>query len=71
MNNVILSLSYDGGLTWKVVKLGAHMFGIGHYGSILVIVDDEQPTYHILYREDGIVIPFGTAGIMVDVVQFQ
>ena len=45
-------LSYDGGLTWKVVKLGAHMFGIGHYGSILVIVDDEQPTYHILYSYD-------------------
>ncbi|RIA92294.1 hypothetical protein C1645_765456 [Glomus cerebriforme] len=45
-------LSYDGGLTWKVVKLGAHIYGIGHYGTILVIVDDEQPTDEILYSYD-------------------
>ncbi|PKY15605.1 Oligoxyloglucan reducing end-specific cellobiohydrolase, partial [Rhizophagus irregularis] len=45
-------LSYDGGLTWKVVRLGAHMYGIGHYGTILVIVDNEQPTDDILYSYD-------------------
>ncbi|GBB91648.1 hypothetical protein RclHR1_01900013 [Rhizophagus clarus] len=45
-------LSYDGGLTWKVIRLGAHKYGIGHYGTILVIVDDEQPTEDILYSYD-------------------
>ena len=45
-------LSYDGGLTWKVVRLGAHMYEFGDSGSILVIVDNERPTDRILYSYD-------------------
>ncbi|CAI2174094.1 5724_t:CDS:10 [Funneliformis geosporum] len=45
-------LSYDGGLTWKVVRLGAHLYEFGDSGSILVIVDNEQPTDRILYSYD-------------------
>ncbi|CAG8513439.1 13693_t:CDS:10 [Funneliformis mosseae] len=45
-------LSYDGGLTWRVVRLGAHLYEFGDSGSIIVIVDNEQPTDRILYSYD-------------------
>ncbi|CAJ0872512.1 7336_t:CDS:10 [Entrophospora sp. SA101] len=42
-------LSYDGGLTWSIARPGAHKYEIGDSGALLVIVDDEQPTDHVLY----------------------
>ncbi|CAG8603055.1 13656_t:CDS:2 [Racocetra fulgida] len=41
-------LTRDGGVTWTEVKKGAYMYGFGAQGSILVLVDDETPTNHIL-----------------------
>ncbi|KAK9765410.1 vacuolar protein sorting/targeting protein PEP1 [Basidiobolus ranarum] len=45
-------LSADGGLTWKAVKSGAHKYEFGDMGGLLVIVDDEYPTDHVLYSYD-------------------
>ncbi|CAG8597060.1 17638_t:CDS:10 [Cetraspora pellucida] len=42
-------LTRDAGVTWTEVKKGAYMYGFGGQGSILVLVDDEAPTKHILY----------------------
>jgi hypothetical protein len=41
-------LTRDAGLTWIEVKKGAYMYEFGNQGGILVLVDDEQPTDHIL-----------------------
>lgn len=44
--------SYDGGLTWKMARYGAHQYEIGDMGSTIVLVDDEDPTDHIWYSFD-------------------
>ncbi|CAG8491270.1 16400_t:CDS:10 [Acaulospora colombiana] len=41
-------LTRDAGMTWKEVRKGAYMYEFGDQGSILVMVDDEKPTDHIL-----------------------
>ncbi|CAG8491123.1 2595_t:CDS:10, partial [Paraglomus occultum] len=45
-------VSYDGGLSWQFVAEGAHKYEIGDMGSLLVIVDDENPTSEIKYSSD-------------------
>jgi len=45
-------LSTDGGLSWRMVHKGAHKYEFGDSGSILVIVDDEDPTDIIRYSLD-------------------
>ena len=45
-------VSYDGGLTWQFATEGAHKYEIGDMGSLLVIVDDENPTSEIKYSSD-------------------
>jgi len=45
-------LSTDGGLNWRMVHKGAHKYEFGDSGSILVIVDDEDPTDIIRYSLD-------------------
>jgi len=45
-------LSTDAGLSWKMVRKGAHKYEFGDLGSILVIVDDEESTNDILYSLD-------------------
>ena len=45
-------LTRDGGVTWKEIRLGAHMYEFGDRGAILVIVNDEDPTDHIRYSWD-------------------
>lgn len=45
-------LTRDGGFTWEEVKKDAHMWEFGDQGSIIVLVDDEQPTDQVLYSTD-------------------
>ncbi|KAF8677682.1 Vacuolar protein sorting/targeting protein VPS10 [Rhizoctonia solani] len=42
-------LSRDGGFTWEEVHKDAHLFSFGDSGSVIVIVNDEEPTDHVLY----------------------
>lgn len=46
-------LSTDAGLTWKMVREGAHKYEFGDQGSVLVVVDDEQPTSKVQYSHNG------------------
>ncbi|KAI8342310.1 hypothetical protein BC941DRAFT_138054 [Chlamydoabsidia padenii] len=45
-------LSTDGGLTWKMVIQGAHKYEFGDMGSVLLMVDDEKETNHVLWSKD-------------------
>lgn len=42
-------LTRDGGFTWEEVHKDAHMWEYGDQGSILVLVNDEEPTDHVSY----------------------
>lgn len=42
-------LSRDGGFTWEEVHKDAHLWEFGDSGSILVMVNDEEPTDHLLF----------------------
>jgi hypothetical protein len=45
-------LTRDGGFTWEEVHKDAHMWEFGDSGSVLVIVNDEEATDHVLYTTD-------------------
>jgi hypothetical protein len=45
-------MSTDAGLTWTMVREGAHLYEFGDSGSVIVIVDNEQVTDSILYSTD-------------------
>ncbi|KAG6872853.1 vacuolar protein sorting/targeting protein PEP1 [Termitomyces sp. Mi166 len=45
-------LSRDGGFTWEEIHKDAHLWEFGDSGSILVIVNDEEPTDHLLFSTD-------------------
>jgi hypothetical protein len=45
-------LSRDAGFTWEEVHKDAHLWEFGDSGSILVMVNDEQPTDIILFSTD-------------------
>ena len=45
-------LSTDGGLNWQIVHKGAYKYELPNLGSILVMVDDEDPTDPIQYSLD-------------------
>lgn len=45
-------LSRDGGFTWEEVHKDAHLWEFGDSGSILVMVNDEEPTDHVLFSTD-------------------
>ncbi|KAG2031911.1 vacuolar protein sorting/targeting protein 10 [Suillus americanus] len=45
-------MSTDAGLTWKMLHEGPYQFEFGDSGSVIVIVDDQQPTNSILYSTD-------------------
>ncbi|KAG6872852.1 vacuolar protein sorting/targeting protein PEP1 [Termitomyces sp. Mi166 len=45
-------LSTDAGISWTMVRPGAHKYEFGDSGSILVIVNDEEPTDKIHYSMD-------------------
>ena len=45
-------LSRDGGLTWKEVRKGPHLFEFGNRGALLVMVSDSEMTNKLLYSWD-------------------
>lgn len=45
-------LSRDAGFTWEEVHKDAHLWEFGDSGSILVMVNDEEPTDHVLFSTD-------------------
>ncbi|KAI0030630.1 Oligoxyloglucan reducing end-specific cellobiohydrolase [Vararia minispora EC-137] len=45
-------LSLDAGVTWQRARQGPHKYEFGDKGSILVLVDDEQPTSKVVYSTD-------------------
>ncbi|KAG6856320.1 vacuolar protein sorting/targeting protein PEP1, partial [Tephrocybe sp. NHM501043] len=45
-------LSRDGGFTWEEVHKDAHLWEFGDSGSVLVMVNDEEPTDHLLFSTD-------------------
>jgi hypothetical protein len=45
-------LSRDGGFTWEEVHKDAHLWEFGDSGSLIVIVNDEEPTDHVLFTTD-------------------
>lgn len=45
-------LTRDGGFTWEEVHKDAHMWEFGDSGSIIVLVNDEQATDHVVYSLD-------------------
>ncbi len=48
-NDGRLYITKDGGKHWQEISDNAHMFEIGNYGSILLVVNDEGPTDYIRY----------------------
>ncbi|ODN82335.1 signal sequence binding protein [Cryptococcus wingfieldii CBS 7118] len=45
-------LTRDGGYSWEEVHKDAHMWEFGDSGSIVVLVNDEEATDHVLYTLD-------------------
>ncbi|KAF8894237.1 vacuolar protein sorting/targeting protein 10 [Gymnopilus junonius] len=45
-------LSIDAGVSWTMVRRGAHKYEFGDLGSVLVVVDDEQVTDVVRYSLD-------------------
>jgi hypothetical protein len=45
-------LTRDGGFTWEEVHKDAHMWEFGDSGSIIVLVNDEESTDHVIYTTD-------------------
>lgn len=41
--------SRDAGFTWEEVRKGPHVWEWGDSGSILVMVNDKEPTDHVLF----------------------
>jgi hypothetical protein len=42
-------ISDDAGLTWRVVQQEPHKYEFGDQGSVLVVINDLEPTDHVLY----------------------
>ncbi|KAI7893622.1 uncharacterized protein EV154DRAFT_600677 [Mucor mucedo] len=45
-------LSTDSGITWKMVREGAHKYEFGDMGTLLVLVDDEKETDHVWWSKN-------------------
>ena len=45
-------LSTDAGITWTMVRRNAHKYEFGDQGSILVLINDEEPSDTIVYSLD-------------------
>ncbi|KAF1797441.1 hypothetical protein V8B55DRAFT_1516083 [Mucor lusitanicus] len=45
-------LSEDYGLTWRMVREGAHKYEFGDMGTLLVLVDDEKETDHVWWSKN-------------------
>ena len=47
-----LYLSRDGGLNWKQIRDGCHIYEIGDHGAILVIAPKGVPSHHVEFSWD-------------------
>jgi hypothetical protein len=45
-------LTRDAGKTWEEIHKDAHLWEYGDSGSVLVLVNDEEPTDHVVYSTD-------------------
>ena len=45
-------LSRDGGLNWKEIRKGSHIYEIGDHGALIVMATNTEPTSEILYSFD-------------------
>lgn len=45
-------LTRDGGITWKEIRKGSYMWEYGDQGSIIVLVDENEPTNTVFYTLD-------------------
>jgi hypothetical protein len=45
-------LSSDAGLNWKMVQKNAHLYEFGDQGSLIVIVNNEEPVDSLMYSTD-------------------
>ena len=45
-------MSRDGGLTWRTVRMGVHIYEIGDHGALIVIARKNAPTNFIEYSWD-------------------
>lgn len=45
-------LSTDAGLSWRMVDDGANKYEFGDQGSLIVMVEDEEPTSTVKYSFD-------------------
>lgn len=45
-------LSRDGGFTWQEVHKDAHLWEFGDSGAVILLVNDEEPTDHVLFTTD-------------------
>jgi hypothetical protein len=65
-------LTRDGGFTWEEVHKDAHMWEFGDSGSLIVLVNDEEATDHVIYTlDEGLTwndYSFGTS-LRVDTIQ--
>ena len=47
-----LYLSRDGGLTWRTIRVGVHIYEIGDHGALIVIAPKNHPTNYIEFSWD-------------------
>ena len=47
-----LFMSRDGGINWNSIKKGPHMWEYGDQGSVIVVVDEKEPTNIVSYSLD-------------------
>lgn len=45
-------ISTDAGVTWKMIRPDAHKYEFGDSGSIMVVINDEEPTDEVRYSTD-------------------
>ena len=45
-------LSVDAGTTWQMIHPDAHKYEFGDSGSVMVIINDEEPTEEVYYSMD-------------------
>ena len=44
--------SNDAGATWQMIRQDAHKYEFGDSGSIMVVINDEEPTDEVRYSTD-------------------
>lgn len=47
-----LYMSRDGGLTWRIIRVGVHIYEIGDHGALIVIAQKNVPTTFVEFSWD-------------------